>query len=821
MITTVQASDKDTGSNAALLYSIETGSPFVVNSSSGVVTVTTPPSTGHYLLTVTAVDNGVPPLTGTALVSIVIQVPPPAFINFTQPKYSGQIAENATVGTVVFSTSTRHSCCQDVVFNMTSNPYFTIGPQGGDITNYVNLDRETFTGGVYSVTARLPYLPNLSATTTVNITVTDVNDNRPVFTKSLYTPSYTYGLKGPFNNIQTIVVNDADSGVNGEVDLSFGPGGEMFSINMSPTKIYVTPVSLTVPAGYYHFIIEATDRGEPPLTATATFLVTVYIAVPSEIQFQTPSTFIAAENVALGTSLGSVSLQGPLDTSQIHTIRYNTSVPGQFAILSQGSVDTTVSVVSVTPLDYETMQQQIFTVYAELTWITGTITTTRVASVVVTLNLTDVNDNSPVFQLPPFSSYFTASVPENSLHSVSIYTPPVSDADSGINAQLSFLLPTTYGGRFKIVPNSGEIQTGTTPLDRETQSAYILTVVAADHGFPTRSGSATVRVNVNDQNDNRPSLISGNVYTITESQPVGTVAFTVRGTDPDQGFSGTVRYFLGAGSPPMFSIPNPSVGNVVIAQLIDSDGDNPKSYSFTLILRDIGFPPMQTSALITVNVLDVPNDNPPEFNTNIGTGPILISPTLTVGEEVITVQAYDIDPQNTVTYSIASIVPSQFSLGLLEINPTTGMITRGTSDTLQPGDTFNVTIQAQDSSVYHLTSTLRLTIQVLNQFSFTRLQYQVSILENSTTGVVVSTLQLVDSQLVSDTTFELQPQSVPFMLSKKASQVDLILTSTLDREQAASYTFTVIGRLESSEGITEVVVSVIDVKDIVTTEKSF
>lgn len=61
----------------------------------------------------------------------------------------------------------------------------------------------------------------------------------------------------------------------------------------------------------------------------------------------------------------------------------------------------------------------------------------------------------------------------------------------------------TYGDRFAVLPNSGQIIT-TKPLDREQQSEYHLVVIATDQGIPMRSSSCSVIVYVDDQNDNSP-----------------------------------------------------------------------------------------------------------------------------------------------------------------------------------------------------------------------------------------------------------------------------------------------------------------------------
>ena len=813
VILTVKATDDDFGTNAQITYSLESGSPFAINSTNGAITATSIPSTGHYALTVTAVDGGSVSQTGTAQISIIVEISAPAYINFTQINYTGQMDENSPPGTSVVTVDIQQSTSglNGLVFTISSNPYFTVGPTSGTVSNLVQIDREAFTGGVYTVTASVPSIPSLSASAEVAILINDVNDNRPVFTKTFYTPSFTYALKGPNNNIQTLVVNDADMGDNGEVNTIniVGSGGARFNMNYA-TKTFISPDPL-VPPGYYHFTLEAVDEGTPPLTGTATVLVTVFVAVPTGIAFQTPNTFSRVESTPPGTVLGSIALQQPLSTANIDSIRYNSSLPLQFVTLSSGNLDTSVEVINVSPFDYESgVHQYNFTVTAILA-LSAPSTETLAISTTVTLNILDVNDNAPVFTGLPSNNKYTAQVTEGQSANVLVFTVDATDADSGSNGEVVFRLADNMGGRFKVGQTSGQIRTGSTLIDRETDSSFLLTVIATDQGTEHHSASAAVQVNVGDVNDNAPSLTSGNTYTISEELPVGSVAFTVHAVDPDLGVNGFVKYSLAEGSPPMFTIPSASVGAVRIAQRIDYDGSNPHSYSFTLEMRDSGFPSQLRQALITVNILNVPNDSPPQFNHHSTL--VMISPSLSQGEEVLRVTAYDADSHDTITYSIASIAPSQLNQNLFTIDSSTGAITKGTTDALDPGDVIMITVQAQDSSQYHLTNTTLVSFQVLQQFSFSEVMYVINIRENAVTGTVAYTLRLVNPSFVADATFRILPQDVPFSLNKKSNEVDLLLSGSLDHETKTSYFFSVTARSQHGEGSASVTVQVTDVND--------
>lgn len=164
-----------------------------------------------------------------------------------------------------------------------------------------------------------------------------------------------------------------------------------------------------------------------------------------------------------------------------------------YAIVSKGitafSMDMASGVISTAQtLDYETQHLYQFSIegtqsQADLPTYTAN----------VTINVLDVNDNSPVFS----QSYYTATLPSdsNSLKKWST-TVAATDADSGSNAAITYSI--TDGGDvakiFSINSTSGEIRaTGT--LD-EGKSSFVLPVQAMDGGTPTRNGQAIVVITV-------------------------------------------------------------------------------------------------------------------------------------------------------------------------------------------------------------------------------------------------------------------------------------------------------------------------------------
>ena len=79
-------------------------------------------------------------------------------------------------------------------------------------------------------------------------------------------------------------------------------------------------------------------------------------------------------------------------------------------------------------------------------------------------------------------------------------------------------------------------------LDRERKSRYQLTVLAIDQGSPPRTGSATVRITVLDQNDNPPSCISRVSADVRETAPLSQVVASLTCSDDDEAVNAVSTY---------------------------------------------------------------------------------------------------------------------------------------------------------------------------------------------------------------------------------------------------------------------------------------
>ena len=106
-------------------------------------------------------------------------------------------------------------------------------------------------------------------------------------------------------------------------------------------------------------------------------------------------------------------------------------------------------------------------------------------SIICRLEVTDVNDHSPLFDLEEFD----LSLPENVQVNSKIFWLKATDEDSGENARVEYKILSGDNHTFGIFPD-GNLYLKM-EVDREERDYYSLGVSASDHGQPSRSSTAS------------------------------------------------------------------------------------------------------------------------------------------------------------------------------------------------------------------------------------------------------------------------------------------------------------------------------------------
>ncbi|MEQ2178912.1 hypothetical protein GOODEAATRI_019079 [Goodea atripinnis] len=171
------------------------------------------------------------------------------------------------------------------------------------------------------------------------------------------------------------------------------------------------------------------------------------------------------------------------------------------------------------------------------------------------------------------------------------------------------LRPDGDAAGFGIMPDTGWLFVRSS-LDREVKDMYLLTVLATSGpGGGGRTGSATVRVTVTDENDNSPRLSQERVFlAVRENLLAGTGFGRVSATDRDAGLNARLTYRL-LHSDRHFQI-NSQTGEISTRLALDREQQS--SYQLVVVVQDGGTPPRSATGTAHITVLD-DNDNAPNF----------------------------------------------------------------------------------------------------------------------------------------------------------------------------------------------------------------
>ena len=269
----IRAEDEYSGSNGQLTYALDTSvDEFQINSSSGVIYTAKRIEVGvrESLLfaIVSAIDHGTP--TQCAFPTVEIRMNQNT--RFSQAAYKASIPEDTKSGTSVVTVS----AIDDSGLNVSKISYelkfgdpqslFRIGHRSGVIeVNKDSLDFETESKYFLGVEAR-DDSTNKSVVIEVSITITDVNDNPPVFDRANYVQEVNEDVPND-TIILRVNASDRDSGLNGRVVFSIRSGNDNQSFKIgSTTGEIVTIKPLDYESAKEHKLsVEARDEGNATL----------------------------------------------------------------------------------------------------------------------------------------------------------------------------------------------------------------------------------------------------------------------------------------------------------------------------------------------------------------------------------------------------------------------------------------------------------------------------------------------------------------------------------------------------------------------------
>ncbi|XP_061832507.1 protocadherin-1-like isoform X2 [Nerophis lumbriciformis] len=561
-----------------------------------------------------------------------------------------------------------------------------------------NLDREKKDSYDLNIRVVDGGRPARASSALLRVVVTDQNDNVPKFERSHYEAELPENSPQGHSVLQ-VRANDADTGTNGEIDYSLHQMSEavqrLLRIDRSTGVIYVKNQVDREEENFLKFYVVAKDRG--PNSKSSKVLVTLTVRDQNDnaptieirgIGLVTHQDGVAniSEDMPVGTPVALVQVSDRDEgENAVVTCVVAGDVPFQLQpLLSESTNDKRRKyfLQTTTLLDYERVKDYRIEIVAV---DSGNPALSSANSLKV--QVTDMNDNTPSFSPVMMEVDFA----EGNQPGDKVLHVEATDADSGSNAELVYsIIERSASGLFNIDANTGEVQVNNL-LDREETERYEFRVAAADKGSPSRTGTATVVINVLDRNDNDPKfMLNGYSFSVIENMPPLNPVGVVTVSDVDKGDNARVKLFVEPDNG-KFVIQN-GTGNILSS--ISFDREKESTYTFRLKAVDSGEPPRSSYVGVTINVLDE-NDNAPYVTKPANSSYTYLTPDTAPNTRVEVVEAEDIDsgPNAELVYTITGGNP----YGLFHISPTTGEITLAQAFTGEHNGLHRLVVQVKDN----------------------------------------------------------------------------------------------------------------------------
>ncbi|XP_028292355.1 protocadherin-17 isoform X2 [Gouania willdenowi] len=337
----------------------------------------------------------------------------------------------------------------------------------------------------------------------------------------------------------------------------------------------------------------------------------------------------------------------------------------------------------------------------------------RSGTMQINVKVIDSNDNSPVFDQPSY----VVEIPENSTPGKVLIDLNATDPDEGNNGQIVYSFsgyaPERIRELFSIDSRTGVIKIQG-EIDYEESPVIEIDVQAKDLGPNPIPGHCKVTVKVLDRNDNWPSIgfVSVRQGAISEAAPTGTVIALVRVTDKDSGRNGQLQCRVLGNVPFKLEETYDNFYTVVTDRPLDREMQD--EYNVTIVAKDNGLPPLNSTKSFTVKIMDE-NDNVPRFTKSVY---LLQIPENNIpGEYLGSVLAHDPDlgQNGTVYYSISNSNVSGGDVNTyVNVNAANGAIYAVRSFNYEQIKYFDFKVLAKDAGSPHLESNATVRISILD-----------------------------------------------------------------------------------------------------------
>uniref|UniRef100_A0A8C0VE11 Protocadherin-15 n=1 Tax=Cyanistes caeruleus TaxID=156563 RepID=A0A8C0VE11_CYACU len=511
------------------------------------------------------------------------------------------------------------------------------------------LDRESTDRYILIVTAS-DGRPDGTSTATVNIVVTDVNDNGPVF--DMFLPKNLSVQEEEANAfVGQVRATDADAGVNGQVHYSLANFNNLFRIT-SNGSIYTAVKLNREVRDYYELIVEATDGAVDPRRSTLTLAIKVLDIDDNSPVFTNASyTVCVPENLPPGTVFLQLEAKD-VDLGADVNYRIRTEEAQEYFALDKHTGELSLR----KSLDYESFSdtEAIFTFLVEAFDSKGTMPP---GLATVTVRVKDMNDYSPVFS----QKLYRGMVAPDAAKGTVITTVSAEDEDppgtpaSWVRYKVDVVQFPYSASIFDVEETSGRVVTRVN-LNEEPSTVFKLVVIAYDDGDPVKFNTTMVEIVVLQpsviprftQDEYRPPPVS-------ESAPKGTVVTVVTAAALNQ----TVVYSIVSGNEEDVFAINNRTGVISVKKPLDYE--SVQSYelrvqadSLQVVRSNLRVPSKSNTAKVFIEVKDE-NDHAPVFTKKMYIGGV--SEDARMFSSVLKVKADDKDTGNYSAMQYRLIIP--------------------------------------------------------------------------------------------------------------------------------------------------------------------
>ena len=735
--------DGDQGPNGMLTFAIISGNDegaIGLNDNGTLMVLTTLDfeQVQRYSLLAVVSDGGNPPNTVNISLVIVVQAVNEFSPVFSDSLYLESIVENSTVGTSVLTVNATDSDLathQDgqVEYSISGrdSSLFTISSRSGLLQVAGDLDRENQEVFLFVVTASDQGIPPRSASSLINITLADIDDNPPVFTELFYRATLDQPDADP---VLTIACTDRDAGTNAAVTYSLDPRSDdsrFFRVS-DAGEIHVNG-TLVISRTYSFGVI---CSGPPPDRRSDTAVVIIQAVVNTTIMFLPNNTY---------TQVLDEDTNPVYDVLTVSAVS-STNATLTYSLLTESStfrLDSSTGILRlISTLDYEEDQSFALRVQAS-----DSGSPPNLAEALVDVIVRNINDEVPVITtIPP-----TLNRTEGPTLETEVLTDfECSDGDNGTFGAVSFRIERGNELNLFSVSTSGTLSL-VGDLDYEVATSFLLEIVCEDGGSPGLSDFITLSLDVIPVNDNPPVFGEEDIHTIgvEESVLVNSPIGDIIATDADLPPHNGIRYSLipDGTVPPPFEI-SPTSGELTLVRSLDYE-TGMRTYSFSVLAEDTGgslspgFLVLNDTVRVTINVVDV-NDNAPMLSRTAYSGSI--PEEAGMGAEVVLVNnivCSDADSGDNGAFSLS------LSDSVFQIHPVSGIVTAAENLNHETQSSYNLSVSCVDRGTPAMSSVASLSITVtdVNEFTpqFTNESgYDFNVLESAPVGYVVGMIMAVD-----------------------------------------------------------------------------